>query len=99
MKHQHQILRTLQSASAQSRLAPLFADEALMTQTALAHAVCREFGFFDAAGKPQGSTCIQALRVLASRGRFTLPAPLPSKSILFPAISSGLVQMLAFRTG
>ena len=46
MKHQNQILRTLQSASAQSRLTPLFADEALTTQTALARAVCREFVFF-----------------------------------------------------
>ena len=70
MKHQHQILRTLQSASAQSRLAPLFADEALTTQTALARAVCREFGFVDAHGKASRVHLYSGVACLGFAGLF-----------------------------
>ena len=47
-----------------------------MHRTALADRLCDEFGFVDARGQRQRSTCLKVLRTLADGGRVVLPAPL-----------------------
>jgi hypothetical protein len=44
------------------------------TRTEIADAACAHFGFVDARGKAQRSTCLKALRELAEAGRIELPA-------------------------
>lgn len=46
-----------------------------MHRTELADRLCEEFGFIDGRGCRRRSSCLKALRVLASRDLFTLPAP------------------------
>ena len=47
-----------------------------MHRTALADRLCDDFGFVDARGQRQRSTCLKVLRTLADRGHVVLPAPL-----------------------
>ena len=42
----------------------------------LADQLCEHFGFIDALGRPQRSTCLKALRDLDERGQIHLPAPI-----------------------
>ena len=44
-----------------------------LVRTALADEICQRFGFFDALGQMQRSTCLKALRDLEKQGHFVLP--------------------------
>jgi len=46
-----------------------------MHRTALADRLCDDFGFVDAGGQRQRSSCLKVLRSLAAKGRVVLPAP------------------------
>lgn len=49
--------------------------EPMCTRTRLAQLVCAQFGFVDALGRHQTSSCLKALRDLESAGLIDLPAP------------------------
>ena len=72
---QHQILRTLREPEAIERVLALSEDPAPAHRSALAERVCAQFGFLDARGRPQRSTCLKALRALERAGHIVLPAP------------------------
>ena len=71
MNTQHQIKRTL--AQARDDVRRLLERTPFRHRTAVAEAVCAQFGFFDARGAPQRGSCLKALRELAADGAFTLP--------------------------
>ena len=62
MNTQSQIKRTLSHALEAVRR--LVARTAFRHRTAVAEAVCAEFGFYDARGAPQRGGCLKALREL-----------------------------------
>jgi hypothetical protein len=72
---QHQIKRSLSEPQATARLQALLAGGDIMHRTALADAVCTEFGFRDARGGLQRAGCLKALREIERAGRIALPAP------------------------
>ena len=76
MEVQHQIKRTLSRPKNLELIRQLLLDggEGLV-RTALADDLCERFGFLDARGKKQRSTCLKALRELERTGSFRLPAP------------------------
>jgi hypothetical protein len=74
MVGQSQIQRRLSAPENVERVRRLAAGHAGLLRTQLADLVCGEFGFVDRRGVPQRSGCLKALRVLAGRGRLTLPA-------------------------
>ena len=73
MNTQSQIKRTLSHALEAVRR--LVARTAFRHRTAVAEAVCAEFGFYDARGAPQRGGCLKALRELEAGGGVTLPPP------------------------
>ena len=72
---QHRILETISKPAGLARLAALLASESFPHRTAIAQRVCAAFGFHDARGTPQLSTCLKALRTLHARGSIELPPP------------------------
>ena len=76
MEIQHQVKRTLRAPEALSRVRALLLEPEVEHRSALAERVCAEFGFFDARGRAQRSSCLKALRELEHDGHFALPAPL-----------------------
>jgi len=72
---QHQVLRTLREPQALRRVEALVRESDLAHRSALAERVCVQFGFIDARGRPQRSTCLKALRELERAGHLTLPPP------------------------
>jgi hypothetical protein len=73
MDTQSQIKRTLSQAIDDVR--KLLERTAFRHRTAVAEAVCAEFGFYDARGAPQRGSCLKALRELEAAGGVTLPPP------------------------
>ena len=73
MDTQSQIKRTLSQAL--DRVRRLLERTGFRHRTAVAEAVCAEFGFYDARGAPQRGGCLKALRELEAAGGVTLPAP------------------------
>jgi hypothetical protein len=71
MDTQTQVKRTLSRAIDSVR--QLLERTAFRHRTAVAEALCAEFGFYDARGAPQRGSCLKALRELAAAGEFTLP--------------------------
>ena len=53
----------------------LLQEEPGLHRTAVADRLCDDFGFVDARGQRQRSTCLKVLRSLAGKGRIVLPAP------------------------
>ena len=76
MQQQHRILETISKPAGLARLSKLLAGESFPHRTAIAQRVCAAFGFHDARGTPQLSTCLKALRTLHARGSIELPPPL-----------------------
>jgi hypothetical protein len=73
---QHQIKRSLDQPEAISRVQALLARHDVAHRTALADAVCADFGFRNARGELQRAGCLKALREFERAGRIVLPAPL-----------------------
>ncbi|MBF8257018.1 MAG: hypothetical protein HW375_1925 [Anaerolineales bacterium] len=73
MDTQSQIKRTLSQAL--DRVRRLLERTGFRHRTAVAEAVCAEFGFYDARGAPQRGGCLKALRELEAAGGVALPAP------------------------
>ena len=71
MQAQRGILTTLRSAV--PALSATVAAHQDKSRSALGALVCEQFGFFDARGRTQSSSCMEALRVLESEGHFRLP--------------------------
>jgi len=71
MDTQTQVKRTL--AQAIDSVRRLLAGTVFRHRTAVAEAVCAQFGFYDARGAPQRGSCLKALRELEADGAFTLP--------------------------
>lgn len=57
------------------RVRRLLEDNPGMHRTALADRLCDEFGFVDARGTRQRSSCLKVLRSLEAKGGFVLPPP------------------------
>lgn len=72
MAIQHQIKRRL--GGELDELRTLVGQRPQATRTEIADELCERFGFKDARGKAQRSSCLKALRELAGAGHFTLPA-------------------------
>lgn len=70
-----QIQRRLARPDAVERVRQLVEVRPGMHRTELAERLCDGFGFVDARGRRQRAGCLKALRVLACRGLFVLPAP------------------------
>ena len=73
MEKQSLIRRTLSSPAGFERLAGALEDGKFETRSAAGRGVCEAFGFFDAHGRPQLSSCLSALRAMESDGRISLP--------------------------
>jgi hypothetical protein len=73
MHHQNQIKRTLREAGDFVR--QFLAERPEHSRNALAAELCQHFGFHDARGMAQQSTCLKALRELADEGSLLLPPP------------------------
>jgi len=73
MKTQNQIKRTLSQPAKVRYICGLLEGNQVAHRSELAGAVCEEFGFYDARGRPQVSSCVKALRELESAGQFILP--------------------------
>jgi hypothetical protein len=65
----------LSEPEAIAHVGQLLQQEPGMHRTALADRLCDDYGFVDARGQRQRSTCLKVLRSLAGKGRIVLPAP------------------------
>ena len=76
METQSQIKRTLAKPKNLEQVRHLLQDDCAepRLRTVLADEICQRFGFFDALGRTQVSTCLKALRDLEAEGHFVLPA-------------------------
>jgi hypothetical protein len=74
MQTQHQIKRRLSEPGSIERVQDMVANGRFGTRTALAKAVCEQFGFRDRRGRLQEVSCQLALRALDGQGRLRLPA-------------------------
>ena len=74
MYQQNQIPRKLRSASGLEQLQSILATRSFANRTELTHAVCEEFGFYDARGKAQVTSSLRVLRDLEQTGRIELLA-------------------------
>ena len=78
MDRQHQIKRTLSEPASIETVRGLLDSLKQRTRSALVRSVCAHFGFVDALGRPQESSCFKALRDLEAEGHLKLPARLNS---------------------
>ncbi len=76
METQKQIKRTLSQPEAIEHIRSVLDGNDSMNRTQLAKELCEQYGFFDARGAPQQSSCLKALRELEQGGHIVLPAPL-----------------------
>lgn len=76
METQKQIKRTLTRPEAIELIRSVLDSNNNLNRTQLADQVCEHYGFFDARGTPQRSTCLKALRELERHGHFVLPSSL-----------------------
>ena len=79
MPLQSQILQTLRTPEAHTRLGRIVAQGTDQSRTALAREVCAQFGFVDARGSAQLTGCLKALEVLETERWIALPAPRPHR--------------------
>ncbi len=75
METQNQIKRTLGQREAIEHVRLVLDGNDVINRTRVADQLCKDFGFFDARGAPQRSTCLKALRELEASGLIVLPAP------------------------
>ena len=73
MKAQNQIKRTLFRPENLDEIRQMLACPGGLRRSVLADDVCERFGFLDARGDKQRSTCMKALRDLEEIGHFVLP--------------------------
>lgn len=73
MQAQRHVKRTLSSPDGLARVRAYLDDTGIERRGQLADALCSEFGFYDARGRPQTSSCLSALRALEARGQIDLP--------------------------
>lgn len=73
MSEQSQIRRRLSQPESIDRVRLHLAERPEVNRSQLADQLCEEFRFVDGLGRLQRSGCVKALRVLESRGHFTLP--------------------------
>ena len=76
METQNQIKRRLSRPEVIEHVRSVLAENGEMNRTTFAAELCECYGFFDARGTPQISSCLKALRELESGGHFALPRPL-----------------------
>jgi len=76
METQNQIKRTLSRPEVIEHIRSMLDENGHMNRTMVAECVCEHYGFFDARGAAQTSSCLKALRELESRGLVALPKPL-----------------------
>jgi len=74
MAKQNEIKRTLSEPMNIAFLRGLLADKQGVPRWEVASLVCTRFGFHDARGREQQSSCLKALRELEASGHFVLPA-------------------------
>ena len=96
MYQQNQIPRKLRSASGLEQLQSILATRSFANRTELTHAVCEEFGFYDARGKAQVTSSLRVLRDLEQTGRIELPA---SSRTVRQVKARGLGQAVALAQG
>ncbi len=70
---QHQILKTLRAAPCE--LTEVMEQHPDDGRTAISRRVSEAFGFYDALGRVQHSSCLQALKTLEAEGALSLPTP------------------------
>ena len=75
MAPRRRIQERLSEPESIERIRWLIADDGGMHRTALADRLCDEFGFLDALGGRQRSSCLKVLRSLAAKGFVDLPPP------------------------
>jgi hypothetical protein len=75
METENQIKRTLARGEAIAHIRLVLDGDEGLNRTQLADRLCEHFGFVDARGRLQRSTCLKALRALEERGHIQLPAP------------------------
>lgn len=83
MEAQSQVKRTLGKPENLELVCELIdgdGDALALLRTGLADRLCRQFGFFNARGEVQRSTCLKALRDLESEGHFVLPPAVTAKT-------------------
>jgi len=80
MQVQNQIKRTLSRTENLEQIRQMLDGPGALLRTGFADDVCERFGFFDARGDKQRSTCLKALRDLAKKGHFVLPPAATTES-------------------
>jgi len=73
MNTQNQIKRTLSQPANLEWVGALLDGDPDLHRTAVAEAVCEQFGFHDPRGRAQWGGCLKALRELEAAGHFVLP--------------------------
>jgi hypothetical protein len=73
MKTQNQIKRTLSECANIEYVRGILTSNEIIHRSQLAAVVCEQFGFHDARGQRQQSSCLKALRQLEAAGHFILP--------------------------
>ena len=90
MQAQRQVKRTLSSEDGLARVRACLDDAAITRRAQVAAALCAEFDFHDARGRPQQSSCLAALRALEAAGQIELP---PAQRGRPPAVPAALPPM------
>ena len=90
MRAQRQIKRTLSSEEGLIRVRACLNDAAITQRGKLAEALCVEFGFHDARGRSQQSSCLAALRALEAAGQIELP---PARQTRRQGVPAALAPM------
>lgn len=75
METQNLIKRTLGQKEAIAHIQSVLEGNDIINRTRIADQLCKDFGFFDARGVSQRSTCLKALRELEASGLIVLPGP------------------------
>jgi Druantia protein DruA/Transposase DNA-binding len=76
METQNQVKRTMSRPEVIEHIRLVLDENGHMNRTMIAERLCEHYGFFDARGGTQASSCLKALRELESRGLIALPKPL-----------------------
>ena len=76
METQSQIKRTLSRPEVVEHIRSVLDENGHMNRTMVAQRLCEHYGFFDALGAAQTSSCLKALRELEAKGHIELPKPL-----------------------
>ena len=95
MRAQRQIKRTLSSENGLARVRARLDNAAITQRGQLADALCAEFDFHDARGRPQQSSCLAALRALEAAGRIELPPARRGRPLGVPAAPAPMTFVVA----